>query len=269
MFDIGPDLVAYSYIVYVFVFLCGLALGSFLNSWIWRTRENIRIVTASAFSICPHCRRRLQWYENIPVVSYVFLRGKCRTCKKPIPWHYTAVEIATAILLPVVVLPFLNVVHFSEWNLVRDVFFLTFLIVIFIYDLRYQEVLSRIVWPGFFIGLLINHYALHYTFGSLMIGATVGGGFFLLQYFISKGRWIGGGDVRLGFMMGVWLGWPNILVALFVAYVLGALVAVGLLIGKKKQMASEIPFGTFLAVGTFIALYYATDIVNWYLGLIR
>jgi len=269
MFDIGPDLLTFSYVAYIFIFLCGLILGSFLNSWIWRTRENIQIISSGSFSICPCCRRQLVWYEKFPILSYMFLRGKCRTCHKPIPWHFTAVELVTPILLLSVSLYFLDDIHFSEWYLLRDVLFLTFLIIIFVYDALYQEVLSRIVWPGFFLGSLINYFALNYSFSSLIIGAAVGGGFFLLQYFISKGRWIGGGDVRLGFMIGVWLGWPNILVALFVAYILGAVVSVGLLIGKKKQWASEIPFGTFLAVGTFVALYYASGIINWYLGLLR
>jgi prepilin signal peptidase PulO-like enzyme (type II secretory pathway) len=269
MLDIGPNLLAFSYFTYFFIFLCGLILGSFLNSWIWRTRENIKVISSGSFSICPCCRRPLKWYEKFPVLSFVFLRGKCRTCHKPIPWHYTAMEIVTPILLLAISLSFLNSEHFSEWHFLRDVLFLTFLIIVFVYDVLYQEVLSRIVWPGFFLGFLINYFALNYSFDSLMIGAAVGGCFFLLQYFVSHGKWIGGGDVRLGFMMGVWLGWPNILVALFLSYILGAIVSVGLLVFKRKKWASEIPFGTFLAIGTLVSLYYATDLINWYLGLLR
>jgi len=269
MLDIGPNLLAFSYFAYFFIFVCGLILGSFLNSWIWRTRENIRVISSGSFSICVNCRRTLKWYEKFPVLSYLFLYGKCRTCKKNIPWHYTAVELATAVLLVMVAVSFMNDVHFSEWNFLRDIFFLTFLIIVFVYDALYREVLSRIVWSGAIIGFLINYFYLGHSFNSLVLGALVGGGFFLLQYVVSNGRWIGGGDVRLGFMIGIWLGWPNVLVALFLAYILGALVSAGLLILKKKKWASEIPFGTFLAVGTFVALYYAHDIIVWYLGLLR
>jgi prepilin signal peptidase PulO-like enzyme (type II secretory pathway) len=98
---------------------------------------------------------------------------------------------------------------------------------------------------------------------------AVGGGFFLLQYLVSRGKWIGGGDVRFGVMMGVLLGWPNILVALFIAYVLGAVVAVPLLIFKKKKMKSEVPFGAFLAIGTAAAMFWGSWIVNWYVGMIK
>jgi len=268
MLEIGYSLSAFSFLVYFFIFIFGLTLGSFLNSWIWRTRENMRLVSKEAFSICVHCRRQLKWYEKFPVFSYLVLRGRCRTCHRPIPWHYTAVELATAVLLLLVSAIFLKKVNFSEWHLLRDIFFLTILVIIFVYDALYQEVLLRVVWPGLIIGFLINFFALHYPVDSLLIGAAVGGSFFLLQYLVSKGRWIGGGDVRLGFMMGIWLGWPNILVALFVAYILGALVAVCLLVCRKKDWASEIPFGTFLAIGTFVALYQANNIINWYLGLI-
>lgn len=269
MLDIGPDLVTLSFLTYSFVFIYGLILGSFLNSWIWRTRENIKVISKETFSICIHCRRQLKWYEKIPVFSYLVLRGKCRTCRRLIPWHYTAVELSTALLFVLVSYLFLRDVHFSEWHFLRDIFFLTFLIIIFVYDARYKEVLLRVVWPGLIIGFIINYFILGYPVDSLLIGSAVGGSFFLFQYLISKGRWIGGGDVRLGFMMGIWLGWPNILVALFISYILGALVSVGLLILKKKQWASEVPFGTFLAIGTFVTLYCGDNLISWYLGLIR
>lgn len=269
MFDIGPDLATLSFFAYIIIFVFGLILGSFLNSWIWRTRENIKVVSRESFSICVSCRRKLRWYEKFPVISYFFLKGECRTCKKSIPWHYTLVEFLSGLLLVFVAYIFLQKVSFSEWHFFRDVFFLTILIVVFVYDALYKEVLLRVVWPGFFIGFLINFYFLNYSFESLAIGSALGGGFFLLQYLVSKGRWIGGGDVRLGFMMGIWLGWPNILVALFLSYIFGAIISVGLLLFKKKEMTSEIPFGTFLAIGTFFSLYFATDLINWYLGLLR
>lgn len=268
MLDIGPYTYYLGGIIYFFVFVCGLILGSFLNSWMWRVRDNIRILS-NARSICPFCRYQLRWYENIPLFSWIFLRAHCKNCGKKIHWSYFFVELFTGLLLIFVSYQFLNMPHFSEWNLFRDVFFLTFLIIIFVYDCRYKEVIEKVVWSGALVGLLINRYALHFTWGNLWWGALVGFGFFFLQYIISHGRWIGGGDVRLGLMLGFWLGWPNIAVALFLAYIIGAVVAVPLLVLKKVGRQTEVPFGVFLAVGTFIAIYYGPELIQWYLGLMR
>lgn len=103
---------------------------------------------------------------------------------------------------------------------------------------------------------------------SMLVGALVGMGFFLAQYVVSKGRWIGGGDIRLGLFMGIILGWPLILVALFLAYVGGAIFVIPFLIMGKKQFASKIPFGTYLSVATVVAMFWGEKLVDWYIGLI-
>ena len=102
----------------------------------------------------------------------------------------------------------------------------------------------------------------------MLIGAIIGSGFFFLQYIISKGKWIGGGDVRLGFLMGIILGWPNILFGLFMSYILGAIAGLFLIIKNKRNIKSEVPFGTYLTLGTFIAMFWGEKIVGWYLGLL-
>lgn len=261
-------IVLYGNLVFSFIFVLGLIWGSFLNSWMWRVRENIRIFAKSR-SMCTFCRRQLKWFENIPVVSYLFLGGRCRTCKNEIPSHYPLVEFFSGVLLVFIFERHLNISNFSEWTLLRDVFFLTYLIIIFAYDFRYKLILSRIVWSGAVIGFVINVFFLNYSVVSLLLASLVVGGFFWLQYVFSGGRWIGGGDVRLGFMMGIWLGWPNVLVALFLAYIIGATIAVFLILSKKVNAKTEIPFGAFLALGTFIALYYGSDIITWYSGFLR
>lgn len=268
MLDLGQYVAIVGSIVYFLVFLLGLILGSFLNSWMWRVRENIRIL-AKTRSMCVSCRRQLKWYENIPLFSWLVLCGKCRTCKKNIPFHYVLVELATAFLMMFVVYQHVKLVHFSEWGLLRDTFFLTLLIIIFVYDWLYRLILSRIIWCGTIIGFAINVLFINYSAVSLLIGIALGGGFFLLQFLISRGKWIGGGDIRMGVMMGVWLGWPNILVALFVAYILGAVVGVFLLLFKKANRNTEIPFGTFLALGTFFSIYYGTPLITWYMSLLK
>jgi len=254
---------------YFLLFILGLILGSFLNSWVWRTRENIKVFTTGR-SVCFHCHRQLRWYENIPLFSFIFLKRKCSACGRLIPWRYPLVEIGTAFLLTLVGWYHANFLPvFNFWWWLRDVFFLTVLIVIFVYDWLYQEVLVNLVWLAVIIGFLFNYYYHGFSVDSMVIGAFAAGGFFGLQYLISRGRWIGGGDVRLGFMMGVWLGWPSVIWALFVAYVLGAVAAVYLLVAKKAKRDTKLAFGTFLAIGTLCAIYHGEEMVNWYMNLIR
>lgn len=260
------NLVVTGWFFYLFIFLLGLALGSFLNSWIWRTRENMKI--GKSRSICPHCRRQLTWYENIPVLSYLFLFGRCRTCKRPIPRHFSFVELGTALIF--VFVAWHNVNHdFSSVRFARDIIFASFLIVIFVYDALYEIILPGVIWLGVAMGFIFNYFYLHYSIRSMLIGVAVAAGFFLLQYIVSKGAWIGGGDVRMGVLMGIWLGWPYVLVALGIAYVVGTIISLGLVASKRKSLSSATPFGTYLALGTFITMFWGQTIVNWYMGFLK
>jgi len=252
-------------VFYLFVFLLGLILGSFLNSWIWRQWENIRIVAGR--SICIYCHRQLTWYENIPVFSYLFLKGKCRTCKKTISIRYLLVELGMAVILTFIYFYHSQFLEFNPIHFLRDVFFVALLMVIFTYDALYKIILSSVVWLGVVVGFFFNYFYLGIGLGDMALGAIIGGGFFMAQFLVSRGRWIGGGDVRLGFMMGIWLGWQSILVALMFSYVVGAIFSLFMLALKKKTWVSEIPFGTFLALGTFFAMYWGGDLIKWYLQL--
>jgi len=254
-------------IFYLFIFILGLSLGSFLNSWIWRAWENIRIVAGR--SMCTHCHRQLTWYENIPVLSYTCLKGKCRTCKKEISARYILVELGMAIILTFIYFYHNNFIEFNPIHFLRDVFFVTFLFIIFTYDAMYKIILSGVVWMGAVVGFFFNYFYLGFGIGDMAVGALIGGGFFLLQFLVSRGKWIGGGDVRLGFMMGIWLGWQGVLVALMFSYVVGAVFSLMMLVLKKKTWVSEIPFGTFLAVGTFFTMYWGNDLIRWYIGLLN
>ncbi len=218
--------------------------------------------------MCNSCRRRLAWYENIPLFSFLVLRGKCRTCKSRIPAHFIFVELGTALIFVLVTWINLNKPVVVPAEFFRDIFFSVLLIVIFIYDYLYQEILPGLVWIGALIGLLFNIY-LDYSLLPMLIGSLISGGFFLLQFVVSQGRWIGGGDVRLGVMMGVWLGWPMVLVALFLAYIVGSVCSIILLALKKKQFSSPVPFGTYLALGIFVAMLWGNQVVDWYLWWLK
>lgn len=253
--------------VYIIVALLGLIIGSYLNSWIWRVRNNLW--RWGGRSKCIHCSRELSWYENIPLASFLVLGGKCKTCKQKIPLDYFLVELSTPLVLIFVTYLHLNYLQLNPWHYFRDIFFSVILICIFVYDYKYMEIRSGVVYGGTLFALAINLLILQSSIFNLSLGILIGFTFFLAQYVFSKGRWIGGGDVRLGLMMGALLGWPGILIALFVSYVGGTIVALPLLILKKKGMNSQIPFGTFLSVGTLVALLWGATIVSWYQNLVR
>lgn len=256
---------------YIFTFIFGLCIGSFLNVVILRLKSGQRIVNDRSY--CPKCKKQLKWYDNVPVLSFIFLKGKCRYCQKKISWQYILVELATGVLFLISTFFYTSIVLIVYYWII-----ISFLVIIFVYDLKYYLILDKIVWPA--IGViflfrgclfllennfsylaLINYYAL------LVFSAIIISGFFLGQFLISKGKWIGGGDIRLGFLMGLILGWPNCLWGLLLSYILGSVVAVPLLIFGWKTMSSKIPFGVFLTSATLITLFFGEQIVRWYLNL--
>jgi len=247
-----------------FIFLIGICVGSFLNVLVFRTNEQKSLVRSR--SKCQKCEVAISWYDLVPVLSFFLLRQRCRNCKGAISWQYPLVELVTGLLFVLVYF-----VHFDSLPavipfLVRDLIFTIFLILLFVYDLRYHLLLDRFTIPAMIVALLINLF-LGVSVWSMLIGAVVIGGFFFVQWRLSKGKWIGDGDIRMGALMGLMLGLTQGLVALFLAYILGAAVGVVLLVSKKARMKTQLPFGTFLAMATFVSLIWGEQILQWYLGL--
>ena len=243
-----------------FLFLFGLAIGCFLNVVIYRLFSGQSIIFGR--SRCPQCKKDIFWHDNIPILSFINLSGRCRFCEKKISFQYPLVEFFTALIFVLFYLKFGLTLQFLVYLI-----FTGFLIVIFVYDLKYYLILDRITIPAIIIAILLNLY-LGINFWILLSGAIIGGGFFLIQLLISSGRWIGGGDIRLGILMGAMLGWQKLLAALFLAYILGAIIGIILIILKKKKMSSLVPFGTFLSLATLIILLWGEAILVWYLNLI-
>lgn len=256
------------------IFLLGLIVGSFLNAWIYRMKHGEKV--SRGRSKCPKCGHALSWNDLIPVLSFIILKGRCRYCKKKIDIQYPLVELATGALFTltyiILVNKFLNfslfIFHFS---LAKYWYFISILITIFVYDLRYKIIPDRVTLPAIGIGIVLQLLmnaagyqlpAASFFINQLLLPIIIGGGFFLTQFIISRGRWIGGGDIRLGALMGVILGWPNVLIGLMLAYFIGAIVSIGLLIAKKVGPKSQIAFGTFLSAATIITMFLGNEIVN-------
>jgi len=268
----------YNYLVYFFIFVLGLIVGSFLNCVIYRLAlPNFSLKNLGGLknrSHCPHCKHQLSWPDLIPVLSFFILKGKCRYCQKNISWQYPLVEIATGAL-------FLLIFNFSAFaeasadkqflSLFYYLIITCFLIVIFVYDLKHYIIPDKVIYPTIvivFLYRLFENWKLEIgNWQSLLnplFSAFLAASFFLLIVLLSKGKWLGVGDIKLAFLMGLFLGWPDILVALFLAFLIGAIIGIGLMVFGGKTLKSELPFAPFLITGTFLALFFGQEIINWY-----
>ncbi|MEK7644425.1 MAG: prepilin peptidase [Patescibacteria group bacterium] len=252
---------------YLLFFVLGASFGSFLNAMEWRLGQ---AVSLGGRSLCPQCRKKIKWYDNIPILSFLILRGRCRFCGGRISWQYPAVELLialgwTAIVVyatPEMGLPNLLITAYQ-------CFIFWIFAFIFIFDLKYGEVLDSFTLIPAVLSVLLSIAFGWNSWQNILVAMAIGGGFFAVQYFISKGKWIGGGDIRIGILMGAILGWPNILAALILAYVGGAIVSLGFLAVKKKTLSDSTPFGTYLSVATILIFFAGDGLVNWYLSLIN
>lgn len=258
-----------TFVLATFIFFFGASIGSFLNAVVWRLRTGESFVLSRSY--CPKCRCTLSALDLVPVFSWLFLRGRCRRCRAGISAQYLLAELSVGALFLAAAAAAapcgfawtsdtLAVLLF-QWLVIAG------MTVVFIYDLRYMLILRSVTWPLVAVGL-VGNLMLGVSWSSLLLGAAVGFGFFWLQMVLSKGRWIGGGDLHMGLVMGLILGWPKVGLALWLAYVVGALMAGVLLLRGRHGWKSQIPFGTFLAAATVFTVIYGDRIINWYLGLI-
>jgi leader peptidase (prepilin peptidase) / N-methyltransferase len=243
----------------------GLLVGSFLNVCIYRLprRESV----AWPASHCPSCRRALAWYENVPLVSWLALRGRCRTCRTPISIQYPIVEAATGVLF--------GASYFwygpTALGVVRTLFGCA-MIVLFVIDLHHRILPNVITVPGTVIGLALSLF-LPPGWVSSLIGVVMGGGLLLAMgegYYRLRGvEGLGMGDVKMLAMIGAFLGWQLALVTLLLASFGGAVLGVALLATRRGSMQAALPFGTFLAVGAAIAAVAGDSLITWYVSFYR
>jgi prepilin signal peptidase PulO-like enzyme (type II secretory pathway) len=261
----------------VFLVILGLGLGSFANALVWRIYQQYKGKKARKYSIvhgrsmCPNCQRSLSVKDLIPVFSWLGLKGKCRYCKKSISWQYPAVEVSTAVLFVLSYLLWPKELAGWEWlQLAIWLVCLTGFVALIVYDLRYMILPNRIIFPLMAIAsgaAVIESVVTEGTepISSAILGLLVGGGIFYLLFVISDGAWIGGGDVKLGFLLGLLVGGPaNAFLMLFLASLLGTILFLPLLLGNKLSIKKKIPFGPFLIAGGIIAKLMGSTILDWY-----
>ncbi|MCX6735098.1 MAG: prepilin peptidase [Candidatus Peregrinibacteria bacterium] len=276
-------------LVSAIIFILGSAIGSFISVVIYRLQAKKKGIIAG-HSMCPSCKKQLKWKHLIPIFSWLFLRGKCAYCNKKISVHYLLLEVLTGTLflvsfihwnflisIPSIINPqFLN--YSIDWNIFATLAFylveFSFLMAIFFFDLMHKEIPDQLSIPAIVIAIagILSFSPVMQTGINMLIGGGIIFLFFFLQYILSRGTWIGGGDLRLGALMGILLswstggfsGWLVGILGLVIAYLIGGLLSVILIIAKKLNHKSTIPFGPFLVIGTVTAIFFGQTILNWY-----
>lgn len=295
-------------------FILGTVLGSFIKALADRSLDN---KSFWGRSYCLSCKKKLQWYDLLPIFSYISLQGKCRYCKDKLGIEYLIVEAVIGVLTGFLFwqssfnfqFSFLNSQLNSNFQLaifllelVSRTFFIVILAMLFLTDLKKMLIPDRIILPSIIIGIVLNliyaltkiaylYFFLSQTvlgrlllppkneyfqrhvimiaepfFLSLLTGVLIGG-FFLSLIIITRGKGMGGGDVKLGAFIGLMLGFPQAIAAIVLSFILGAVFSVLLIIAGKKSLGQVIPFGPFLVLGSLIMLFWGNQIVRWYLSL--
>lgn len=254
-----------------FYFILGTMAASFFHVVILRMHAKRGGIIAGR-SECTHCKHLLNWYDLVPVVSYLSLSGKCRYCKEYIGSRYLLIEILTGTIFAYLAYTFPFEQFPSIWGYLSImavyIFFVSILILIAFYDWYYYIIPDQISLPAISIALAMSFFPFTPSLSEAFFGALIPFTFFVFQIVISKGKWIGGGDLRLALFMGIILGPAKVVVALFIAYLIGSIVGISLIMAKKKSMKERIPFGPFLCIGTFIALFWGQQLIDWYFGML-
>ncbi len=264
--------------IFLFIFLIGIFIGSFLNVVIDRLPRKEAIVKGR--SHCEFCKKELAWYDLIPLLSFLMLKGKCRYCSSRLPLYYPIIEMSTGILF---VFTYFFVISNSQFpariamqsvaggsifnssifnpqsliSLAYYLFIVSSFIVVFFSDLKYGIIPDKVVFPAVFISFLYLILNTKYLILSNLASAIGACAFFLILFLITKGKGMGFGDVKLSFLLGLIVGFPKIILALYLAFLTGAILGIILIIWRKKRSIKDtIPFGPFLILGTILALFY-------------
>lgn len=282
--------------IILILIVLGLCFGSFVNAFVYRfyevnknsllgkktkrstKKDRVNLSIFNGRSICVNCKHQLSSLDLIPIISWLFLRGRCRYCKKSISWQYPLVEVATAVLFvfsyiywPFALVSVYSWVIFGFW-LVYIVGFMSLIV----FDIKWMLLPNKIVYS--LLGVYVIQLGYMFGFGSYSLSDIVGvclgvvtiSGFFWAIFQLSSGKWIGGGDVKLAVLLGALAGGAlEAGLLIFIASVLGSLIGGGiLLLAKRFKMNTQLPFGPYLMVATVIVVLFGTSIIDWYKSLI-
>jgi len=260
-------------LLYIVTFIFGAVIGSFLNVCIYRIPRGLSIIMPSSY--CFSCRSPIRFYDNIPILSYILLRGRCRSCGNRISIKYPLIELLNSVLYITVLWRF---GPYLSWALLSYFLFLSSLIVIAFIDLEFQIIPDRITLPGILLGIILGSTILFDPFFRLnllgfkasLIGLLLGGGLFYLIAILGEALFkkeaMGGGDIKMMAMVGGFLGWKGVLLTTFLGSLFGSVIGILLIILKGKERGSKIPFGPYLALGAVLSLFFGEEFLIGMLG---
>jgi leader peptidase (prepilin peptidase)/N-methyltransferase len=252
----------FNILIVTIIFIFGMCIGSFLNVCIYRLPESKSIADPPR-SICPSCKSHIRFYDNIPVLSYIWLKGRCRDCDAPISFRYPLVEMMSGSFAVGLLLTF----GLSLESLVYFVFISSLLIITFI-DLDHKIIPDIISLPGIPIGLVASFALPTITFKASALGLLIGGGglwFVAWAYnLIAHRDGMGGGDIKLLAMIGTIIGWKGVIFTIFTSSVVGSCVGITMMLIKGKNMKFAIPFGPFLSIGAIAYVFFGSQFIAWY-----
>lgn len=297
-------------VILAIIFVFGLAVGSFLNVVIYRLpRESANWRIVNSRSRCPRCQKNLQWFELVPLVSFIIQRGRCRSCGTKISPQYPLVELAAglaflSVFWRVIVLepghlsftaPLSSQAFWLYFLAALWCFYGAVLIIVFVYDLKHYLIPDKVIFPAIMAAFVFNFSLdvlprflkdsafpaidlssrLPYQSGGIkpdflisgVVAAFLFSSFFFVLFWMSRGRWLGFGDVKLAAFLGLILGFPAVILGAFWSFLLGSLIGIVLIIFKKKRLKSEIPFGPFLCLGAWLTFLFGFKFFEWYNNL--
>lgn len=243
----------------VFSFIFGAVVGSFLNVCIYRIPDNESII--KPLSRCPQCKKPIRFYDNIPIISFLILKGKCRDCGQKISWRYPLVELITGLLALLLFIKF----GLSLQFLAAFVFTAVLIIITFI-DLDHQIIPDVLTLPGIPIFLLAGIFIMKVPWHEALIGVLIGGGVLFAIAFVyekmTKREGMGGGDIKLLGMIGGFFGWKALIFILLMSSLAGAIIGIALMIIKKQDMKYAVPFGPFLAAAAVAYIFWGEEFMR-------
>ena len=247
----------------ILIFILGLIVGSFCNVCIYRIPRNESIIYPA--SHCPKCSTTILAKDNIPLLSYILLKGRCRNCGSRISIQYPVVEFLTGLVYVIIY----QIYGLSVQSLIYIILSSALIIIAFI-DLNEQIIPDVISLPGIIIGLTLSFFVPYISFINSALGVVIGGGIILIIALagsaIFKKEAMGGGDIKLAAMIGAFLGWRYIIISLFLGFFLGALTGIFLVLSRVKSREDVIPFGPFIVLGSIITLLWGEKIILWYVA---
>lgn len=256
--------------LYLAVIILGLLIGSFLNVLIIRLPEK-QTWWGKARSMCRRCLKKLYLRDLIPVFSFIKLHGRCRFCQEKISWQYPIIEIITALLF-VLAFHYNAFISFHDYvSLLRDFIFLAVLIVVFVIDLKHLLIIDRLIYVMMPIAFFLNWFIADWNISvalNMLLAAGAGFLFYWFQYYFSRGRWVGDGDMWLTALLGLMLGTSGLLFTIFGAYIVGGVIATILLLTKKRQVGAQLPMGAFLTPMAVLMILWGDLIWNGYWNII-